>query len=243
MSDLSDLPSLRNLLSLLNPRTYHLFISHAWNYDDEYRGVVRLLGTDTSFKWNDLSVDVENPLPQHPVLHKSSRTIMRQLEEKIRQADCLVVLAAMYLNHSGWIQSEIEMAWEYKKPIIAIAPKGQERLPDALSKIGIAELVRWNSSSLISAIRRQVPLAHTPSTAPVSSPLPSFAAAMRSALVLNELMTTRILPPDPHPVPTLAAVSVTPFDRLQYLQDLVTKGNSSGFPRQRLHLWQRHCPR
>jgi hypothetical protein len=166
---MSDSPNLSYLLSLLNPRIYKLFISHAWNYDDEYKGVVRLLELEVSFTWMDLSVPIENPLPLHPILRKSHRNILRQLEAKIQEADCLLVLAAMYFNHSGWIQSEIEIARDYNKPIIAVRPQGQERMPEALNLIGVSELVGWNKSSIISAIRKYATPTGKPSPAPTAS--------------------------------------------------------------------------
>jgi hypothetical protein len=44
-------------------RRYRLFISHAWDYKDEYERLVKLLNTDIGFIWENLSVPEENPLP------------------------------------------------------------------------------------------------------------------------------------------------------------------------------------
>lgn len=37
-------------------RTYDLFISHAWAYDERYEGIVRLLNSVPGFSWRDYSV-------------------------------------------------------------------------------------------------------------------------------------------------------------------------------------------
>jgi len=59
----------------------------------------------------------------------------------------------MYFHHRAWIQSEIEAALEYNKPIVAVKPYGSERVP-SLDHVGITELVGWNSVSVVSAIKR-----------------------------------------------------------------------------------------
>lgn len=143
------------LLSSLAPITppYKLFISHAWDYNDEYEGVVRLLNGDIAFRWKNLSVPIDNPIATRLLLPKSYRYILRQIEEKIKQSDCLLVLAAMYVCHRGWIQSEIEAANDFGKPIIAIRPRGQERVPEIFSWLGVREPVGWTTDSIISAIR------------------------------------------------------------------------------------------
>jgi hypothetical protein len=173
---------------------YRLFISHAWDYKSEYDGVVNLLNSDWTFKWTNLSVPVDSPLPVSMVLPKSHRNIVRQLDDKIRQADCLLVLAAMYVAHRGWIQSEIEAALEFKKPIVAIKPRGQERVPEALRQAAITDPVGWNSSSIISAIRMYA----TPgqpmtlaSLAGLGQPPPStLADQMSNLLLLGEKPTS-----------------------------------------------------
>jgi hypothetical protein len=113
-------------------RTYRLFISHAWDYKDEYKCLVALLKLDPSFLWDDLSIPQENPLTALLQLPKSYRYLVRQIDERILQVDCIVVLAGMYVAHRGWIQSEIEAAKEFGKPIIAVKPRGNERFPVAV---------------------------------------------------------------------------------------------------------------
>ena len=101
-----------------------------------------------------LSVTVDEPLSafMSPFLSKSYRCIVRQLDERIHESDCVLVLAAMYVAHRGWIQSEIEAALDFKKPIIAVKWRGQERVPGVLSQEAIA-IVGWRTVSIISAIR------------------------------------------------------------------------------------------
>jgi predicted DNA-binding transcriptional regulator AlpA len=134
-------------------RVYSLFVSHAWNYKDEYGRLIGLLNADSTFRWENLSVPIDNPLPLLPTLPRSYRFLVRQLDDRISKSDCLLVLAGMYVAHSGWIQSEIEAAKEYGKPIIAVEPRGQERFPEAVRQAA-DESVGWTSSSIVAAVRR-----------------------------------------------------------------------------------------
>lgn len=136
-------------------RRYKLFISHAWDHKDEYDGLVNLLKLDPTFLWDNLSIPEENPLAVLMQLPKSYRNLVRQIDQRILQADCLIVLAGMYAAHRGWIQSEIEAAKDFHKPIIAVEPRGNERFPDAVMHAA-DERVGWNKASIISAIRKRV---------------------------------------------------------------------------------------
>lgn len=155
---------------------YGLFISHAWDYAEDYDGVVRLLDSDLRLPWKNLSIPIERPIEMSTLLPKSNRRIIRELEERISQSDALLVLAGMYVHHSAWIQSEIEIAQDYKKPIIGVKPRGQERLPFALQSLA-CELVGWTTPSIVQAVRSRVRPSHrvfskqtVPSTAAANVP-------------------------------------------------------------------------
>ncbi len=156
-----------SLLGTPPSREYLLFISHAWDYKGDYEGVVNLLRSDRSFEWQDLSVQKDNPLPKLFHLPKSNRHICRQLDDLISKADCLLVLDAMYTAQRAWMQSEIEAAQDFGKPIIAIAPRGQERFSEVVRYAADAR-VGWNSASIINAIRKLV-TAPSPTEAGISS--------------------------------------------------------------------------
>ena len=150
MNPIAPLP---RVLPPLFSRRYALFISHAWPYAEEYERLVGLLNADDSFDWKDLSVPEDNRLSVFAQLPRSYRYLVHQLDERIQKADCLIVLAGMYAAHSGWIQSEIEAAKDFDKPIIGVAPQGNERSPVAVTHAA-DEMVRWNGASIISAIRK-----------------------------------------------------------------------------------------
>lgn len=144
-------------LAALQPmsRRYRVFISHAWDYQEDYERVVQLLNAYPLFDWDNLSVPENRPLATLLHLSRSYRYLVRQLDERISESDCLLVIAGMYVAQRGWIQSEIEAAKDFHKPIIAVEPRGSERFPEALMHAA-DERVGWNSTSIVSAIRRRV---------------------------------------------------------------------------------------
>jgi hypothetical protein len=141
------LPLPRDLTTSL--RVYKLFISHAWDYDDEYRGLEKLLNQAPGFQWQNLSV------PSHDRIHteKTAQGLRSALEAYIRQADCVLICSGMYCAHREWIQAEVELAQSHGKPIIGVEPWGQERVPNEV-RVAASEMVGWNTTSIVNAILR-----------------------------------------------------------------------------------------
>lgn len=126
-------------------KTYDLFISHAWDYNDEYYSLVKMLNEAPNFRWRNYSV------PEHDPLAGGSR-LRQQLRNQVRPVNAVIILAGMYVNYRDWIQAELDLAREYNKPIIGIYPWGQERAPAQV--VEAAEtMTRWNTESVIEAIR------------------------------------------------------------------------------------------
>jgi hypothetical protein len=137
-------------------RTYKLFLSHSWGHNDEYDGLVSLLDRAVlRFRWENLSITVGAPVLPNPSLRRSYRSVLQEVEQRIRQADCVLVLAGMYGSFSPWIQSEIEAAQDNGKPIIGVEPNGQQRVPQEVRNAA-REMVGWRSESVIAAIRSAV---------------------------------------------------------------------------------------
>lgn len=133
-------------------KTYDLFISHAWAYNDAYYRLVSLLDAATNFKYRNYSVQKHDPLvnPGTPV---GQRTLTNQLDGQIKPVNCVHIIAGMYSAYKFWIQKEIDIAQSYNKPIIGLVPSGQERTPINVQNAAI-EMVSWNTSSIVAAIRK-----------------------------------------------------------------------------------------
>ena len=57
----------------------------------------------------------------------------------------------MYIYYRKLIEEELSIAISYNKPIIGIAPSGQEKIPIAVQNPA-KTIVRWNTDSIIEAI-------------------------------------------------------------------------------------------
>lgn len=131
-------------------KTYDLFLSHVWRrtQNGEYYRLVALLNDASYFRWRDYSV------PEHDPLGRQSNTQLRRaLDRQIAPVNCFLVIAGMYVNHRQWIQTELDIAGRYGKPVIAISPLGQQRIPLAV-RAAAHEIVGWRTTSVVAAIRR-----------------------------------------------------------------------------------------
>lgn len=132
-------------------KTYGLFISHAWRYNDDYYRLTNMLNNANNFKWRNYSVPEHDPVLD-PDDANDRKKLLAELDQQIKPVNCVLVLAGMYVVYSYWIQKEIDIAVAYGKPIIGIAPRGQERTPQAVQAAAKA-IVGWNTESIVSAIR------------------------------------------------------------------------------------------
>jgi hypothetical protein len=130
-------------------RTYSVFICHDWEYSGEYNRIREFLDGAPNFDWEDRSVPDHDPLA-------NDETLQAELQNQIRPADVMLVLAGMYTSRSEWMAWEMAFGRRIGKPIIGIAPRGSQRLPQVVQRNAI-EIVGWNSSSIVQAIRRYAP--------------------------------------------------------------------------------------
>lgn len=133
-------------------KTYDLFISHAWRYNDDYYRLEKLLNNAPYFSWRNYSVPEHDPKVD-PDTETGKRVLLIGLENQIRPVNCVLILAGMYAHYSYWINKEIELAQSYNKPIIGIYPWGQVNAPRVITNVA-NEMVGWNTITIVSAIRR-----------------------------------------------------------------------------------------
>lgn len=126
---------------------YNIFISHSWNYDDKYYSLLTLLNSNPYFNYKDYSIPKDDPI-QYTYDYQLKDAIRR----KMQPTSCVIILAGVYANYSKWINIEINIAKELGKKIIAVEYWGTER-SSSVVKNAADIVVKWNSKSIISAIR------------------------------------------------------------------------------------------
>jgi hypothetical protein len=130
-------------------QTYHLFISHSWNYADAHDRLVKLLTAHPTFTFKNFSVPPHNPI----VGAQTDKQLELAIENKIRPCSAVLIMAGMYSAYSKWINKEIEIAKRMGKVIIAIKPFGAERISTVVRDAAHAECA-WNTNSIVGAIRQ-----------------------------------------------------------------------------------------
>ena len=131
-------------------KTYDLFLSHVWHRveNSEYYRLEMFLSEEPYFYWRNYSVPEHDPLET-----KTDGELRQALDRQIAPINCFLVVSGMYVNHRRWIQEEIDIAISYGKPIIGVAPWGQERMPIEVQNVA-KEMVGWQTSSIVAAVRR-----------------------------------------------------------------------------------------
>ncbi|MGV8982828.1 TIR domain-containing protein [Clostridium sp.] len=132
-------------------KTYDLFISHAWKYGVDYDKLVDFLNNAPYFTYRNYSSPKDKPLIS-PLSFVAKKTLQDAIERKIKPVNAVLILSGMYAAHREWMQFEIETAKKYKKPIIAIIPRGQQRIPIEVLSASITS-VGWSTQSIVDAIR------------------------------------------------------------------------------------------
>lgn len=132
-------------------KTYDLFISHAWKYNDHYYRLVKLLKDAPLFTCRNYSVPKSDPVID-PKSDAGKKKLIAELKKQIKPVNCVLILSGMYVAYSDWIQIEIDIALGLKKPIVGIRPWGQTMVPSAVQN-SAKSVVGWNTSSIVDAIR------------------------------------------------------------------------------------------
>lgn len=129
-------------------REYRVFISHAWNYSQDYYTIVDWVENSRNLKANNYSV------PEHDPLDADNTTKLKSaLTTQISQARLVLVIAGMYAAHSDWIEYELDEAIRMDKNIVGIRPQGQERIPRAIQDVA-NEIIYWRQANVVNAVRK-----------------------------------------------------------------------------------------
>lgn len=130
-------------------KNYRLFISHSWAYGDAYEKLVGFFNDHPNFSWVDYSV------PKNDPVHNANNDaqLYRAIKAQIAPVNCVVMLAGVYSSYSKWIGKEIQISKsDFDKPIIAIEPWAASQT-SRLVKDNADAIVKWQSKSIVDAIR------------------------------------------------------------------------------------------
>ncbi|MNB92774.1 hypothetical protein D3C81_571290 [compost metagenome] len=131
-------------------KTYNLFISHSWAYSDAYLKLMQMINSN-GFSHKNYSVPKDSPIHNA----NSDSQLYEAIRLQMSYAHVVIILAGVYSTYSKWINKEIDIAkngFTTVKPIIAVEPWASERT-SKIVKVNADKIVRWNSMSVINAIK------------------------------------------------------------------------------------------
>lgn len=129
-------------------KTYKIFISHCWNYDDVLQHLKDLLDNRGYFFAEYTHVEKSEPINS-----ANDSVIKANITKKLKDSDIVLAIAGVYASHSDWMPWEMDKAKELGLNVIGVIPRGQERISSQVSNRSVTD-VHWNADSIVEAIRR-----------------------------------------------------------------------------------------
>ncbi|MCG7980683.1 MAG: TIR domain-containing protein [Candidatus Thiodiazotropha endolucinida] len=126
-----------------------MFISHSWAYGDAYEKLTTFFDEHSNFHWIDYSIPKNDPV--HDA--NNDRELYQAIANQIQFCNCVIMLAGVYSTYSKWINKEIEISKQvYSKPLVAVEPWASEKT-STIVKTNADAIVKWQSKSIVEAIR------------------------------------------------------------------------------------------
>lgn len=129
-------------------RKINVFISHSWQHTDDLKNLKNLLENRGYF-----NIEFKQVEPENPINSERSAYIKSVLKKNIEESNVVLGIAGMYASYSEWMDWELNMAIKLGIKVVGVIPRGQERISQTVTKYS-NENVRWNTESIVSAIRR-----------------------------------------------------------------------------------------
>ncbi len=125
-----------------------LFVSHAWEENDDYVRVFEYLEASGTFYY----INSSQPQAKRPIDRESQREDLRR---QIAPCEVIIVLPAVYRLAPELVQFQMNFAKAAEKLIVALENFGStEALPKIIADLA-DEVSPWNERNLIDALRRQ----------------------------------------------------------------------------------------
>ncbi len=135
-------------MNMVSNRSRRIFVSHPYNREKYHEKVVNLLSRNGKLPYFDHSI------PQNEKMGGSKQKINKKIEQKIRTANDVIIIASNHASRRPYIKKEIQMARKYDKNIVAVLPRGQQKVSKVIRE-NATKIVGWNSNSIKSAFQKR----------------------------------------------------------------------------------------
>jgi hypothetical protein len=134
------------MISQQNP--VKLFVSHAWDADDDYQRVFEFLESARNFYYLNYSAPDRRP-------GGDKEAQKEELRQQIAPAEVAILLASHHRRAPDLVEFQANYAKAADKPVILITSfGGTAAISKALQSLA-DETIDWNERALVDAIRRQ----------------------------------------------------------------------------------------
>lgn len=128
--------------------TLNLFISHSCYYNDTRTKIIDFLA-----KYGlDFTV---SGITQQNYDVATSEQLKKVIDENVKSARCVIVLAGVQDTYNQWLEFEVDAAKKYSKPIVVIQPWESSRTITIL-KENASRVVRWHGQLIAEAVKQIV---------------------------------------------------------------------------------------
>lgn len=129
-------------------KTYKLFISHRWEYDNLLQNLKNLLNERGYFSAEYYQIEKGCPINS-----ENASVIKANITKRLKESDVVLAIAGVSASYSEWMQWEMDKALELGLKIVGVIPRGNERISQEVYKRSVED-VRWNTESVVEAIRK-----------------------------------------------------------------------------------------
>ena len=126
-----------------------LFVSHAWEEDEDYFRVFEYLESDPNFYYQNYSTPDRRPASGE------KEALREDLRKQIAPVEVVIVPSGLARKHGDLILFQMNYAKASDKPVIMLQPYGtQMPIPKALTHLA-DQIIEWDKRTLVDAIRKQ----------------------------------------------------------------------------------------
>ncbi len=137
-------------------RTYNLFITHGWSYEDSYYRILDYLD-QISNNYDFSYLNLAEPEPEAPD-HSYTEELKVEYSDQVNNSEVVILLADLYRepepdesNYIYWLDKAIDLAKENNTPIIGIRPWNENQTPTPI-KDAPETWVDWDPEALKKSI-------------------------------------------------------------------------------------------
>jgi hypothetical protein len=134
-------------MSQRNP--IRVFVSHAWEQDEDYLRVFEYLESARNFYYRNCST------PEVMPAQTTQEGLREDLRRQIGPAEAVVALASLQQRHLDLLMFQLNYAKACDKPVVLLTYFGRDLpIAEAVRKL-TDEQVGWDERALVDAIKRQ----------------------------------------------------------------------------------------